>query len=121
MLPWIIAGVVIVGVVLLVVFIRRKKAREELKQYLYEHYGRWKGHSIGQLEEEISRIKSRKTELQHRLEAFGRAGPRIVLGSREPSPLGDSEYEMWHIRRQLEQLDVEEDDVMRVLRDKRTN
>jgi len=119
MLPWIIAVVVvIVGVIFLVVFIRRKREHEKFEQYLYESYGRWKRYSIEQLVEETSRITGKKEELQRRLEAFGRAGPRVVIGEGERYG-SDVESQMQHIRWQLEELDREEDNIRTVLRDKR--
>jgi len=111
---WAIAVLITVGVIVMVVFIRRRKARQELEYYRYKHYGRWKRYSIQQLEGEIHRIQGRKFELQERLKAFGLAG-----ASRRESPISDDiESQMRNIRWQLEELDTREDDIARVIRDK---
>ena len=116
---WAIAVLITVGVIVMIVFIRRKKARQEkarqeLEDYRYKHYGRWKRYSIQQLEGEIHRIQGRKFELQERLKAFGLAG-----ASRRESPISDDiESQMRDIRWQLEELDTQEDDIARVIRDK---
>ncbi len=118
-MPWIIAGILIVGLVFLIVFIRRKRAKEEHEYYIYEHYGRWQGYSIEQLEDEISRVMSKKEELLRRLEAFGSAAPKLVIGRRESSVLNDIDSQMRDIRWQLEKLDREEEDIRGALRSKK--
>ena len=118
-MPWVITGISIVVLVFLIIFIRRKREKGKLEYYRYKHYGRWQKYSIEQLEEEISRIMSKKIELQRRLEAFGIAAPKVVIGRHEFSRLDDIESQMRDIRWQLEELDSEEEDIRRVLRDKK--
>jgi hypothetical protein len=120
MLIFIIAGIVIIGVIFLIIFIRRKKEQRELEYYHYEHYGRWERYSIEALEKEILRIRNKKDELQRRLEAFARAAPKVVIGKNESSGFDDVESQMLDIRWQLEGLDSEEDDISQVLRDKKS-
>lgn len=122
-LPWIIAGISIAGLILLIifirVFIRRKKEKRKLKYYHYELYGRWERYSIEQLEGEILRIESKRRELHQRLNAFGRAAPRVIIGKRQPSGLDDIESQMMDIKLQLEKLDLEEEGIRQVLREKK--
>lgn len=120
-MPWIIAGILIVGLVFLIVFIRHKKAKKNLESYLYEHYVSWQKYSIEQLEDEISQVISKKKGLQRRLEAFGSAAPKVVIGRSDFSGLDDIESQMRDIRWQLEELDDEEEDIRRVLRDKKAD
>lgn len=118
-LPWVVAGISIIGLILLLVFIRRRKQQQKLVYFHYKPY--YERYSVEQLEDEISRVMSKKNELQRRLEAFGSAAPKVVIGRREFRGLDDIDIEsqMWDIKRQLEKLDGKEEDLRRVLRDKK--
>ncbi|MGD1120318.1 MAG: hypothetical protein ABR886_12705 [Dehalococcoidales bacterium] len=115
MLSLIISGIVIIGIIILIVIIRHRKQQQELENLNYEHYGRWQKYSIEQLKEEISQVIRKKNELQRRLEAFGKASPKIVIGKRDFSGQNNIESQMWDIRTQLEELDVEQEDLRQVL------
>ena len=109
-IPWIVTGVIIS----LVIFIRRRKEKRAVDSYMYSHYGRWQKYSIEQLEDEISRIVRKKRELEHRLDIFSKAAPKVVLDD-----YSSIESQMQDIKWELEELDSQEDDIRRVLRDKK--
>ena len=118
LLPWIIAGISIVVLVSLVIFIRRRKERRELEYYHYKLYGRWERYSIEQLEEELLRIGRKKKELERRLDIFSKAAAKIIMGD-EDQFLDQSRDEMYMINLELKQLDMEEDGISQVLRNKK--
>ncbi len=112
-----IACIFVVGIVVLIVFIRHKRRKEELDYYMYEHYGRWEKCSIEQLEDEISRIIRKKKELQNRLDAFSRATSKVIIGDEDSD---SARSQMLDIKWQLEKIDREEEDIRKILRDKKT-
>jgi len=110
MQSWIIAVLIIAGITVLIMVIRRRKTHKKHELYVNEHYGRWNRLSAGQLQLELHRVKNRKEELQHRLNAFGRAGSSSGNDSYD-----SIESQMSSIRWKLEKLDIEEDDIRRAI------
>lgn len=111
------AAIVVVGIILLIVFMRRKKKRRELRQWYYEHKGRFYRYSIEQLNEEISRIRLQKSDLERRLNILAKANPKVVLFGEDR--FNTIESQMRSISWDLEKLDKQEEAIEEVIANKR--
>lgn len=119
MIPGIIAGVVLAAA--LGIYLWRRTRRRRLRQLYWEHKGRFYHYSLQQLENGISEVGRRKRELEHRLEIFAKANPKvhITLSDELDFDVDSIEAQMRSITWDLEELDRQEEILKEVIADKR--
>ena len=118
---WVTIGAILAVGLGLIIYLRQKKRKRELRQWYWEKKGRFYRYSIQQLEEEIAAIGRKKRELEHRLEILSNANPkvRVTLSDEDHFDFDSIQSQMRSIMRDLEELDEQEEKLKEVVADKK--
>lgn len=118
---WVTIGTILAVALGLIIYLRQKRRKRELRQRYWEKKGRFYCYSVQQLEEEISATRRKKSELEHRLEILSKANPkvRVTLSDEDHFDFDSIESQMRRIMWDLEELDRQEERLKEVLANKK--